>query len=103
MSNSVRQYGKIYCANCLHCKTVSTPSDDENGRVLRVRCAMGQWRKRQGDEKLYKYFTVARRSREACEFYEPMGDSAQFLKDLRDSLPLQDEIYDPQTMQAILD
>ena len=84
--------GKIYCANCVHCKVVRVPIG--NGEYqLRVRCDAGMWRKKLGEEKVYKYFTVARRSREKCSAYEPMGEPKEFLKELRKTLPIKDEIY----------
>ncbi|HUW41441.1 MAG TPA: hypothetical protein VMV90_10540 [Rectinemataceae bacterium] len=85
--------GPIYCANCIHCKLVPTPADVEGHYRLRVRCDAGKWRKKCGEEKIYKYFTVARRSIPSCESYEDMGDSAEFMKDLREVLPTADEIY----------
>ncbi|MDC7222144.1 MAG: hypothetical protein PQJ60_00315 [Spirochaetales bacterium] len=84
--------GKIYCANCVHCKLVRTPTGS-NQYQLRVRCAAGMWKKKLGEEKFYKYFTVARRSQDSCEAYEPMGDSKQFIKDLKKTLPIKDELY----------
>ena len=84
---------KIYCANCKNCKLVPAPVDDDTRYVLRVRCAAGKWRKRLGDEKLYKYFTVIRRSMDECEAYEPMGDEGDYLQDLKRSLPINDEVY----------
>jgi hypothetical protein len=74
-------------------------SDDNDARRLRVRCDAGMWLTRGGSEKFYKYFTVARREREACEHYAPMGELEEFLRDLRRNLPIQDERYDPQTMK----
>jgi hypothetical protein len=90
--------GKIYCANCRNCKLVPAPVDAENeqGYVLRVRCAAGKWRKRLGDEKVYKYFTVIRRSMDECDSYDPMGPEDEFLQDLKRSLPINDEVYDQQ-------
>lgn len=85
---------KIYCANCMNCKLV--PSETDKGHVLRVRCAAGLWKKKLGEEKLYKYFTIARRTPERCEFYEPMGDLKDFLKDLKKSLPVRDEVINDQ-------
>ena len=85
---------KIYCANCKNCKLVPASVDDESRYVLRVRCAAGKWRKRLGDEKLYKYFTVIRRSMDDCESYEPMGDEGEFLQELKRNLPINDEVYD---------
>lgn len=84
---------KIYCANCIHCKLVRVPKGSANQYILRVRCAAGQWRKKLGEEKVYKYFTVARRSLEECDHYEPMGDVKDFLKDLKKTLPIRDEVY----------
>jgi hypothetical protein len=89
---------KIYCANCQHCKLVVS-DDEEDFRRLRVRCAAGMWVTRGGAEKYYKYFTVARREREACTRYEPMGDPEDYLRELRRNLPIQDERYDPYTMK----
>lgn len=86
--------GKIYCANCRNCKLVPSSVEDGSRYVLRVRCAAGKWRKRLGDEKFYKYFTVIRRSMDECDRYEPMGDEEEFLQDLKRSLPINDEVYD---------
>lgn len=85
---------KIYCANCIHCKLVPTPAETSGQFYLRVRCDAGKWKKKLGGEKQYKYFTVTRRSIAFCESYEPMGDSEEFLNDLRRTLPIRDEIYD---------
>jgi len=85
--------GKIFCANCIHCKLVPSPAG--GGRYhLRVRCDAGRWRKKLGDEKLHKYFTVARRSLDSCDRYEDMGEGAEFIRDLRCTLPARDELYD---------
>ncbi len=84
---------KIHCANCIHCKLVPAPAGA--GRYyLRVRCDAGMWRKKLGEEKLYKYCTVARRSIDSCDSYEDMGDGPEFLRDLRVSLPAADELYE---------
>jgi len=88
-----RQADKIYCANCCHCKLVRSSTGKDNQYQLRVRCDAGMWKKKLGEEKYYKYFTVARRSTEECEFYEPMGDTKTFLKELKKTLPIKDEIY----------
>jgi len=84
---------KIYCANCIHCKLVRTTSGNANQYYLRVRCAAGKWKKKLGEEKIYKYFTVARRSLDNCDSYIPMGDAREFIRDLRKSLPIKDELY----------
>jgi hypothetical protein len=85
--------GRVFCANCIHCKLVPAPADIEGQYRLRVRCDQGKWRKKLGDEKVYKYFTVARRSIAACDSYEDMGDADEFMHDLRKLLPTVDETY----------
>ena len=85
--------GRIYCANCSNCKLVRAAAASGGQYVLRVRCIAGKWRKRLGTEKLYKYFTVARRAIEDCDRYEPMGDSREYLRELKKSLPIRDEAY----------
>jgi len=87
--------GKIFCANCIHCKLVPAPAEAEGSYRLRVRCDAGKWRKKLGDEKIYKYFTVARRNIESCDSYEDMGDADEFIRDLRKLLPTTDELYSP--------
>ena len=87
------QSDKIYCANCIHCKLLRTPNGSVNQYYLRVRCAAGKWKKKLGEEKVYKYFTVARRSLDDCDAYEPMGDAREFIRDLRKNLPIKDELY----------
>ncbi len=84
---------KIYCANCKHCKLVKSKKDGGNQYYLRVRCTAGKWKKKLGKEKIYKYFTVARRSLSSCDAYEPMGDPQEFMKELKKSLPVRDEVY----------
>ena len=84
---------KIYCANCEHCKLVQAESENSGQYVLRVRCDAGMWLKKLGGEKYYKYFTVARRSLDECESYAPMGDPKEFIKELRKTLPIKDEVY----------
>ena len=84
---------KIYCANCTHCKLVRVAAGNGSQYYLRVRCQAGRWRKKLGEEKVYKYFTVARRTLETCPDYEPMGDAREFLKELKKNLPIKDEIY----------
>ncbi len=84
---------KVYCANCLNCVLVKTPAGVKNKYLLRVRCSAKQWKKKLGEEKLYKYFTVARRTMAACSDYESMGELKSYLKDLRKNLPIKDELY----------
>ena len=83
----------IHCANCIHCKLVPSPAERDGAYYLRVRCDAGKWKKKLGEEKIYKYFTVARRSIEACSSYEDMGEADEFIRDLRTLLPTADEIY----------
>ena len=85
--------GKIFCANCRHCILMKQQVGQQHSYVLRVRCGNGMWKKRSGEEKVYKYFTIIRRTVGACAFYEPMGDAKTFIKELKDSLPVKDEIY----------
>jgi hypothetical protein len=84
---------KVYCANCSHCKLMKIAMGGSSQYGLRVRCDAGKWRKKLGEEKVYKYFTVIRRTLEHCSSYEPMGETAVFLKELRQNLPIKDEIY----------
>lgn len=86
--------GRIFCANCIHCKLVPAPSGAEGRYLLRVRCDAGMWRKKLGEEKVYKYYTVARRSIPSCDRYEDMGEATDFLRDLREVLPTSDEEYE---------
>jgi len=91
--NTKRKARKIYCANCAHCKLVRSPQGDGNHYTLRVRCDAGKWIKKLGGEKYYKYFTVARRSIDECDLYEPMGDEREFIRELKKTLPIKDEVY----------
>ncbi len=84
---------KVYCANCRHCKLIKIVRGDASQYQLRVRCDAGKWRKKLGEEKVYKYFTVIRRTLDQCDTYEPMGEVEVFLKELRTSLPIKDELY----------
>jgi hypothetical protein len=84
---------RIHCANCIHCKLVQSPVGNGTQYQLRVRCDAGKWRKKLGDEKYYKYFTVVRRHLDYCDSYEPMGDEKEFLRELKRSLPIRDEVY----------
>jgi hypothetical protein len=86
---------KVFCANCIHCKLVKIPMGSASQYGLRVRCDAGKWRKKLGEEKLYKYFTVIRRTLDQCEAYVPMGEVEIFLKELKKNLPIKDEIYSP--------
>lgn len=96
----IKDEAKRYCANCIHCKLVRTPVHNGEQYYLRVRCDAGKWRKKLGEEKYYKYFTVARRSCDSCDRYEEMGDSKEFLKDLKKTLPIRDEAYQSTEQQG---
>jgi hypothetical protein len=94
--------GKIYCANCIHCKLIpakpeTSPGSQEQGSedryVLRIRCAAGKWKKKLGEEKLYKYCTIIRRYQDSCDDYEAMGDTREFIRELRKTLSGRDEVY----------
>jgi len=52
-----------------------------------------KWVKRSGEEKFYKYFTVARRIMDDCDSYSPVGEAYPYIKNLRKELPIKDEIY----------
>lgn len=84
---------KIFCANCANCKILRQSMGNGSEYLLRVRCTAGQWKKKTGDEKLHKYFTLARRVLDSCAFYVPMGETRGFLRELRASLPTKDEVY----------
>ena len=84
---------RIFCANCAHCKVVTSSVGNGKQYTLRVRCAAGHWRKKLGEEKIHKYFTVARRSLAHCPDYEGMGDEQEFIKELKKTLPINDEVY----------
>jgi hypothetical protein len=83
--------GKIYCANCIHCKLIPAKSEGESAWFLRIRCAAGKWKKKLGDEKMYKYCTITRRYLDNCDAYEEMGNTREFIRDLRKTLPGKDE------------
>ena len=86
---------KIYCANCENCVVVKVSAGMGTKYLLRVKCLKQMWKKKLGEEKLYKYFTVARRIEPECQHYSPMGDNIKgYLRDLRKSLPIKDEIYE---------
>ncbi|WP_010261812.1 hypothetical protein [Treponema primitia] len=85
--------GKIYCANCIHCKLVPEKSTGDDRYVLRIRCAAGKWKKKLGEEKLYKYCTITRRYLDNCDTYEEMGDTRTYIRELKKSLPEKDELY----------
>ena len=84
---------KFFCANCMNCIVIRHYESDPERFVLRVRCTKKQWTKRSGEEKLYKYFTVSRRTVDNCQYYNEAGDLYPYIKNLRRDLPIKDEIY----------
>ncbi len=51
--------GGIYCANCRYCVLFRKASGiDGSQYLLRVKCTQEQWRKKLGEEKMYKYFSL---------------------------------------------
>ena len=92
---------RVFCANCNHCIVVRQKEGEDGKYILRVRCDKKRWSKRSGEEKLYKYFTVARRMQPDCESYQEMGELLPFVKNLKRELPIKDEVYVPRAMRAI--
>ncbi len=90
---------KIYCANCLHCLAVRQYEAEMDKYILRVRCAKKKWSKRSGEEKFYKYFTVARRTQPNCDEYKEAGELNPYIKNLKRELPIKDEIYTVKTLR----
>ncbi len=87
------QTNKIYCANCSHCKLIPEVQAGKTRYVLRIRCAAGKWKKKLGEEKIYKYCTINRRYQDFCDSYDEMGDTRTFLRELKKDLPNKDELY----------
>jgi len=55
---------------------------------------MGMWKKRLSkEEKIYKYYTLLKRTVNNCLYYDPMGEEESFIKDLKKTLPVQDIVY----------
>ncbi len=84
---------KIYCANCINCKLVPEIQEGQTRYVLRIRCAAGKWKKKLGEEKVYKYCTIGRRYQDSCDSYVEMGDTRGFIRELKKNLPNKDELY----------
>jgi len=93
--------GKIYCANCIHCKLIPAKSERGDQYVLRIRCAAGKWKKKLGEEKFYKYCTIFRRFIDACDSYEAMGDTREFIRELRKTLSTRDEVFPIKPVDAL--
>ncbi len=86
----------IHCANCLHCKVYLERADRGSQAERRVRCAMGNWQTPSGKERTFCYHTVLSRRMASCPNYDSMGerDLHQFLKNLKDSLPVERDMVD---------
>ncbi len=84
---------KTFCSNCINCIVVRQYESEPERYVLRVRCLKKKWLKRSGEEKLYKYFTVARRVADDCLSYAESGDPFPYIKNLKKELPIKDEVY----------
>jgi hypothetical protein len=84
---------KIFCANCQNCIVIRQYESEPDKYVLRVKCTRKKWVKRSGEEKLYKYFTVARRIVDDCDGFIEAGELFPYIKNLRKELPIKDEIY----------
>ncbi|MDR3114991.1 MAG: hypothetical protein LBU25_05665 [Treponema sp.] len=65
---------------------MSLPVDGEDQDRPRIRCAAGKWKKKLGQEKLYKYSTIIRRYLDYCDAYEAMGDAKEFIRELRKTI-----------------
>ena len=84
---------RVFCSNCQYCIVIRQYEADPDKYVLRVKCVKKKWVKRSGEEKLYKYFTVARRIVDGCDYYISCGEEFPYIKNLRKELPIKDEIY----------
>ena len=90
----------IRCADCLHCQQFKEVG--ANGRyVLKVRCAMGHWRRNKTNrlEATYDLCHLLAREVRKCPEYASLSDDAEdhaaFLASLRQSLPLEPYVYEP--------
>jgi len=91
--NNSKSTHPIPCANCLHCKVYLERADRGPKVERRVKCAMGNWQTPSGKERTYCYHTVLGRRMVSCPDYDSMGehDRDEFLKSLRDNLPVERE------------
>ncbi|GHU23278.1 hypothetical protein FACS1894172_00540 [Spirochaetia bacterium] len=83
---------RVYCANCIHCKLISVKTGENEQTELRIRCAAEKWKKKLGQEKMYKYSTVARRFWDNCDQYGEMGETDDFIRELRKIQEIEGEI-----------
>ena len=88
----------IKCADCLHAKQYRAVNPATGRYVLKVRCAMGHWRKgrKHGECDLHR---VMARRRHKCTDYVSMSKSEEnrrgFLKTLSATLPLEQIVFEP--------
>jgi hypothetical protein len=62
-------------------------------KIFCANCAKKKWRKRTGEEKIYKYFTVGSRVMEECSEYSKMGNLQPYAKNFLKELPIKDTEY----------
>ena len=83
--------GQIHCANCAHC-VVFLSRQKGDRRERRVRCRKDRW-----SHSSYMFHTVLARTVPTvlCHDYDSMGeeDKAEFLAELRQTLPVEREIW----------
>jgi hypothetical protein len=89
----------IKCAECFNCKQFRSPVPGTNGRYfIMARCAAGRW-KRRGKQVPVHIHRALTRSRHACDDYETTSESAgdrlAFLYALKESLPEESHMYEP--------
>ena len=89
----------IKCAECFNCKQYQSLVPGTAGRYfLRVKCEAGRWR-RNGKNVSIHLHRVLSRSRHNCDDYETTsdrpGDRLGFLYQLKESLPDEDHMYEP--------
>ena len=89
----------IKCAECFNCKQYQSLVPGTAGRYfLRVKCEAGRWR-RNGKNVSIHLHRVLSRSRHNCDDYETTsdrpGDRLGFLYQLKESLPDEAHMYEP--------
>ena len=100
-SGSARHSGEaIRCADCLYCQQFKDFA--RSGRyILKVRCAKGHWRRGRDDRlaATYDLHTLMERRVHKCPDYLSQSDDdedrARYLAELRESLPIERHIYEP--------
>jgi len=88
----------IKCADCLHAKVYREVAPDTGRFLLKVKCTKGHWRegRKYGACDLHR---VTAKRRHNCADYRSMSDSdedrQQYLRDLADTLPTEQVVYEP--------